>query len=86
LGAACKLHLNVTVHHEVEIGDFCTIGPGAQLLGKVSIGENSYVGAGAIIRQRCVIGRNVKIGAGAVVVSDIPDNITVVGVPANRTL
>ena len=84
LGKACKLHLNVSVHHEVEIGDFCTIGPGAQLLGNVQVGEGTYIGAGAIIKQRCRIGKNATVGAGAVVVGDVPDDITVVGVPAKR--
>jgi serine O-acetyltransferase len=39
------------------------------------------VGAGAKILGSFTIGNNVNIGANAVVLSDIPDNSTVVGIP-----
>lgn len=81
-GLCCKFHINTTIHHDVEIGDFCTIAPGALLLGNVKLGNRVYVGAGAIIKQRCVINDDCIIGAGAVVVKDVPKGRVVVGVPA----
>lgn len=46
------------------------------------LGNNIFIGAGAKIIGGVRIGDNVKIGANAVVVKDVPDNATVVGVPA----
>lgn len=46
------------------------------------IGNNVLIGAGAKIIGDVKIGNNVKIGANAVVTKDVPDNCTVVGVPA----
>jgi len=46
------------------------------------IGDNVLIGAGACLLGPVTIGRNVKIGANAVVTSDVPPNVTVVGVPA----
>lgn len=46
------------------------------------IGDNVYIGCGAKVLGPIKIGNNVKIGAGAVVIKDVPDNATVVGVPA----
>ena len=39
------------------------------------------VGSGAKVLGPIKIGNNVKIGANAVVLHDIPNNVTVVGVP-----
>jgi serine O-acetyltransferase len=47
-----------------------------------SIGDNVYIGAGARVLGRIRVGNNVRIGANAVVLKDVPDNTTVVGVPA----
>jgi len=44
--------------------------------------ENSWIGVGACVKQGISIGSGVMVGAGSVVVSDIPDNMTVVGNPA----
>jgi len=46
------------------------------------LGNNIYIGAGARIIGALHIGNNVRIGANAVVIKDVPDNATVVGVPA----
>jgi acetyltransferase-like isoleucine patch superfamily enzyme len=49
----------------------------------VLIREKAFIGTNAIILPPCkYIGKNSRIGAGAVVVSDVPDNAVVVGVPA----
>ena len=73
------------------IGDDCltyqgvTLGmTGNKLEGKrhPTLGNNVMVGAGAIVLGDIHIGSNVRVGAGAVVVHDVPDNVTVVGVPA----
>ncbi|HMK03744.1 MAG TPA: acetyltransferase [Ferruginibacter sp.] len=79
-GAICNT--GCIIEHECIVGDFAHIGPGAVLCGNVKIGDRTFVGANAVIKQGITIGNNVMIGAGAVVVKDVPDNTTVVGVPA----
>lgn len=47
-----------------------------------TLGNNVSVGCGAKILGNVRVGDNVKVGANAVVIKDVPDNCTVVGVPA----
>jgi acetyltransferase-like isoleucine patch superfamily enzyme len=49
---------------------------------KITIKKGTSIGSGAIIIGGVVIGKNSMVGAGAVVTKDVPDNTTVVGVPA----
>ncbi|MBS1512366.1 MAG: acetyltransferase [Bacteroidetes bacterium] len=79
-GAICNT--GSIIEHECVVGNFAHIAPGAVLCGNVKVGHNSFVGANAVIKQGVTIGNNVMIGAGAVVLKDVPDNTTVVGVPA----
>jgi serine O-acetyltransferase len=46
------------------------------------LGDNVVVNAGAKIIGKVKVGKNSIVGANAVVVKNIPDNCTVVGVPA----
>lgn len=82
IGSHVLLNLNVTVGHDVTIGNYCSVMPGANISGNVTIGEATLIGSGAVILQGLTIGSNVKVGAGAVVTKNVPDNCTVVGVPA----
>ncbi len=82
IGSHVLLNINATVGHDVSIGDYCSIMPGANISGNVTIGEATLIGSGAVILQGITIGFNVKVGAGAVVTKNVPDNTTVVGVPA----
>lgn len=79
-GAICNT--GCIIEHECVVGNFAHIAPGAVLCGNVKVGHNSFVGANAVIKQGITIGNNVMIGAGAVVLKNVPDNVTVMGVPA----
>lgn len=88
LGAGAELGKHVIVNHgailchDVKVGDFCNIGPGAILAGGVVLEEDVDVGCGARILPRNRVGRGAKIGAGAVVTRDVPAGDTWVGIPA----
>lgn len=93
----CSIPYTTEIAEEVEIvhgigivlHQFSTIGKGTRIYQNVTIGngkgprigENCILGTGAVILGDIVIGNNVKIGANAVVLTDVPDNCTVVGVP-----
>ncbi|MBP6432535.1 MAG: acetyltransferase [Ferruginibacter sp.] len=82
IGKGVICNTNCSIDHECIISDFAHIAPGAVLCGNVKIGEGTFVGANSVIKQGITIGSNCIIGAGAVVVKDVPDGVTVVGVPA----
>ena len=77
----------IVIHHMSKIGEGTTIYQNVTLGGRngqrgPDIGKNCVIGAGACVLGNIKIGDNVKIGANAVVLKDVPDNCTVVGVPA----
>jgi len=82
----CLIHNNVFISHDTFVGKFVEISPSVNLLGGCQIGDFSSIGTGAIILPKIQIGSNVIVGAGAVVTKNVPDNCTVVGVPARRVI
>lgn len=86
IGKHCIINTGASVDHDCLIDDFVHVAPHATVAGGVEIGECSWIGAGAVIKQYIKIGKNCMIGAGAVVVKDVPDNTTVVGVPARELI
>lgn len=71
---------NAVIGNNVNLSHFVSIG-GVE--GKAPIiGDNVYIGPNVSLIGDVRIGNNVTIGAGAVVTKNIPDNVTVAGVPA----
>lgn len=81
-GMGCIINTGSSVDHDCVLSAGVHVCPGARLAGDVHVGAQSWIGIGAVVRQGIKIGSNVTVGAGAVVVKDIPDDQTVVGVPA----
>ena len=79
----------IVINGSAVIGRNCTVMSGV-VIGSVrgkkggapKIGDNVVLSAGAKIIGNVTIGDNVMVGAGAVVTKDVPNNSTVVGVPA----
>lgn len=76
------LNTGCSIDHDCLLGDAVHISPGARLAGGVQVGDLSWIGIGASVRQLVRIGERVMVGAGSAVVSDIPNDVTVAGVPA----
>lgn len=77
IGETAVIGNNVTLYQGVTLG-----GTGKEQ-GKrhPTIGDNVMISAGAKVLGSFAIGENSKIGAGSVVLSPVPPNSTVVGVP-----
>lgn len=76
------VNTRASVDHDCHIGPYSHICPAAALAGTVKVGAHSWVGIGSQVKQGICIGDDVIVGAGATVVTDISDNLTVVGTPA----
>ena len=73
--SADEIGKNCTIYHQVTIGRLNMEHP-------TTIGNNVTVYAGAKVLGRVKVGDNVTIAANSVVMSDVPPNVTVMGVPA----
>jgi serine O-acetyltransferase len=77
IGETCEIGDNVTIYQGVTLG-----GTGKEK-GKrhPTLKDNVLVATGAKVLGSITIGENAKIGAGSVVLSEVPQNSTVVGIP-----
>ena len=82
--------MGVVIGETCEIGDDVLLYQGVTLGGTgkdtgkrhPTIGNHVMIGAGARVLGPFTVGDNVRIGAGSVVLREVPDNCTVVGIPA----
>ena len=81
-GRGVIINTGATVDHDCHLADGAHVAPGVSLGGGVRVGERSLIGVGASVRNGISIGRDVTVGVGAAVHADLPDDCTVVGVPA----
>jgi sugar O-acyltransferase (sialic acid O-acetyltransferase NeuD family) len=81
--------LNSTIGHDVIVGNYVSVMPGANVSGYVEIEEFCWIGANAVINQgnenaRLKIGAGTTIGSGAVVIKNCEPDSVYAGVPARK--
>ncbi|MBO8141242.1 MAG: serine O-acetyltransferase [Firmicutes bacterium] len=91
IGPGCFIDhgMGVVIGETAEIGENVTLYQGVVLGGTgkekgkrhPTIGNNVVIAAGAAVLGSFRVGDNARIGAGSVVLSEVPPNSTVVGVP-----
>ena len=82
--------MGVVIGETAEVGDDCyfyhqvTLGVARTSSGKrhPTVGNNVIIGAGAKVLGPITVGDNARVGSNAVVVDIVPDDTTVVGIPA----
>jgi sugar O-acyltransferase (sialic acid O-acetyltransferase NeuD family) len=82
VGMGVIINAGATIAHDCRLGDGVHVSPGGRVSGGVKVGECTWIGSGAIVREMVSIGTRVVVGAGSVVIRDVPDQVTVVGVPS----
>lgn len=84
LGMGVIINHAAVVDHDVRVGDFSHIAPGAVLGGAAQIGARVLVGAGAVVLPGLLVCDDTVIAAGAVVLANILTSGTWAGVPARK--
>lgn len=82
IGETAEIGNDVTLYHGVTLGGV-SWNPGRR---HPTLQDGVVVGAGAKILGPITMGQGVRIGANSVVIQDIPDGMTVVGIPGRVVL
>jgi len=76
------INTNTSIDHDCIIESYVHIGPTSGLAGNVTVREGTFLGIGSTVIPKITIGSWCVSGAGSVIVSDVPDNVLLYGVPA----
>lgn len=90
VGQGSMIDMGAVLGGRATVGKRCHVGAGAVLAGVIEpasatpviIEDDVLIGANAVILEGVRVGRGAVVAAGAVVVSDVPENAVVAGVPA----
>jgi len=82
IGETAEIGDDVTLYHGVTLGGV-SWNPGKR---HPTLANGVVVGAGAKILGPITVGRNARVGANSVVIQDMPDGMTVVGIPGRVVL
>ena len=90
VGPDTMIDMGAVLGGKATVGARCHVGAGAVLAGVVEpasatpviLEDDVLVGANAVVIEGVHIGKNAVVAAGSVVISDVPENAVVAGVPA----
>lgn len=82
IGKGTKLDALVHLAHNVNIGKNCELTAGTIIGGSTTVGDSTWTGLNSTLKDNIMVGDNVIVGAGAMVISNVPNEDIVAGVPA----
>lgn len=82
IGFGCILNTGSCVDHDSVLGAAVHVSPNATIAGSVYVGDAAWIGIGSCVKQGLQIGSDSIVGAGAVVINNVPEKVTVLGIPA----
>jgi len=82
VGEFAMVNLNCTIGHDASLGPWTSLSAQCDITGHVRVADRVFLGSRASIIPGKKVGSRSVVGAGAVVVTDIPADVTVVGIPA----
>ncbi len=82
IGETADVGDDVTLYHGVTLGGVSL----EQEKRHPTLGDGVIVGSGAQVLGPIAVGKDARIGANAVVLKDVPDGVTMVGIPARQVL
>jgi serine O-acetyltransferase len=85
IGETAVIGDNVTFYQHVTLGGTNPAG-GVAGVRHPTIGNNVIIGSGAQVLGPIKVGERARIGANSVVTKDVPEGVTMVGIPARSTL
>jgi len=81
IGDFVVMNMNCAIGHNSTIGRYSALAPGVNFGGFTNIGEAVDMGIGSSTIQKIKVGNNSIIGGETMLINDVPDGVTVVGVP-----
>jgi sugar O-acyltransferase (sialic acid O-acetyltransferase NeuD family) len=82
LGDFVTVNLNCTIGHDASLGPWTTLSAQCDVTGHVRLADRVFMGSRASVIPGKSVGSRSVVGAGSVVVTDVPADVTVVGIPA----
>jgi len=90
IGPDTMIDMGAVLGGRATVGARCHVGAGAVLAGVVEpasatpviVEDGVLIGANAVVIEGVHIGKNAVVAAGSIVISDVPENAVVAGVPA----
>jgi len=84
IGETATIGDNVTLYHGVTLGGVSPSGDERGQVRHPQIGSNVIIGAGAQLLGAITVGNDSRIGSNAVVISNVPADSIMVGIPARQ--
>jgi sugar O-acyltransferase (sialic acid O-acetyltransferase NeuD family) len=82
VGEFAMVNLNCTIGHDASLGPWTSLSAQCDITGHVRVADRVFLGSRASVIPGKSVGSRSIVGAGAVVVTDVPADVTVVGIPA----
>lgn len=84
IGNFCSLRSGANIGHDVELSEFCYVGPNATVCGYGKMLKGAYLAPNAVLRDNTEMGAFSVLGAGSAAFKNLPEYSTWIGVPAKR--